>query len=114
MLAGIAFLGAVDATFNAYSATNSSPQTSDVFGDARRRESLRWYVRVGNWTAIFLGVFSSWITRSLWPALGTVLVMSEMEWLYRRAFRQAAERAGETPAADARSIGSNGRYRVPA
>jgi hypothetical protein len=92
-LSGVLFLGAVDAAYNAYSATNSSPQTSDVFGDDSRRASLLWYVNVGHVSAVGLAIVSSLVAGSLWPLAGFGVVVAQMGWLYRRAFNRAASRA---------------------
>lgn len=93
-LSGVLFLGAVDAAYNAYSATNSSPQTSDVFGDASRRESLMWYVNAGHVSAVVLAIVSSIVAGSIWPAIGFGVIIGQMGWLYRRAFNRAASRDG--------------------
>lgn len=91
-LSGVLFLGAVDAAYNAYSATNSSPQTSDVFGDSSRRESLMWYVNAGHVSAVALAIISSIVAGSIWPAIGFGVIIGQMGWLYRRAFKRAASR----------------------
>lgn len=92
-LGGVLFLQAVDAAYNAYSATNSSPQTSDVFGDDARRASLMWYVNAGHVSAVALAILSSIIAGSLWPLVGFGVIIAQMGWLYRRAFNRAAERS---------------------
>lgn len=105
MLAGVLFLQAVDAAYNAYSATNSSPQTSDVFGDAARRESLMWYVNAGHCSAVALAIVSSIIAESIWPLIGFATIIAQMGWLYRRAFRRAAARTAGGPREEGAEVG---------
>lgn len=114
-LSGVLFLTAVDSAYNAYSATNSSPQTSDVFGDASRRASLMWYVNAGHVSAVALAIISSIVSASIWPAVGFAVIIGQMHWLYTRAFRRAAARAGVSATvdlgADTTSCPSGGRRR---
>ena len=82
--AALSFGVYADLAFNLYSATNSSPQTSELF--AGEREATLWkYVKVGHGVALVLGVFGSFLDRTLWPLIGTVSVGVVMHGMYRHA-----------------------------
>jgi hypothetical protein len=83
-LAGILFLSACGEAFQAYGTLNSSPQTTELFAAARETTLMKW-VRIGHLNAFVLGGLGAWISRSLWPLVGTLLVMGELEFLYRHA-----------------------------
>ena len=82
--AAISFGVYADLAFNLYSATNSSPQTSELF--AGEREQTLWkYVKVGHVVAVVLGLFGSFLDRTLWPLIGTLSVGAVMHGMYRHA-----------------------------
>jgi hypothetical protein len=73
-----------DLAFNLYSATNSSPQTSELF--AGEREKTLWkYVKFGHGIALVFGAIGSFLDRTLWPLIGTVSVGVVMHCMYRHA-----------------------------
>jgi hypothetical protein len=81
-----------DLAFNLYSATNSSPQTSELF--AGEREQTLWkYVKFGHGIALVFGAIGSFLDRTLWPLVGTVSVGVVMHCMYRHALE-----AGKTQA----------------
>lgn len=100
-LAGVLFLAAVDAAYNAYGAINSSPQTTELFA-AERERTLMKYVWTAGGISMLLGFLGSWVARSLWPILGASLVVVMMHGLYRHAARcgrDAAPAAAGAPSA---------------
>jgi hypothetical protein len=89
---GLEFLVGVDVAFTVYSGTNSSPQTTDVFGDENRLASLWKYVRIGGvLTFICVGI-SSALDRSPWALVGGVFAGGIMHGLYHHAASQARQR----------------------
>lgn len=110
-LAGVLFLASVDASYNAYSALNSSPQTTELFA-AEREQTLMKYVWIGNGAALFLGGFSSMIARSWWPLGGTVFVMAQMHWLYKHAAACGKKKAGKADTSSTSSSEVVGSWRA--
>jgi hypothetical protein len=75
-----------DLAYNAYGATNSSPQTTELFaGD--RADTLWKYVRMGGVQVIAIGLFGTVVARSLWPLLGALVVGVVMTGLYAHAMK---------------------------
>jgi hypothetical protein len=73
-----------DLAYNTYSATNSSPQTTELF--AGERTTTLWkYVVIGHLQALGIGLFGSFLSRKLWPLIGTVTVGVIMHCMYRHA-----------------------------
>jgi len=91
---GIEFLLGVDLAFTVYSGTNSSPQTTDVFGDPARLDSLWKYVRIGGVMTIICVSIAAWLDRSAWPVIGGVFAGGVMHGLYHHAAREARKRNG--------------------
>lgn len=72
--------------FQIFSATNSSPQTTELFAKDRSATLMKW-VRRGLFTSIaFMGVMA-WRTRSLWPVFGGGAAGASMWWMYYVATR---------------------------
>ena len=93
-----------DLAYNTYSATNSSPQTTELFaGD--RATSLWKYVLIGHAQAVAIGVFGSLLARKWWPLIGTVTVGAIMHAMYRHAMIAGRSKA---PPAAAANGGSGG------
>lgn len=82
--AAVSFGVYADLAYNLYSATNSSPQTTELFA-GERAESLWKYVMLGHVQAIALGVFGSILDRSLWPLFGTISIGAVMHSMYSHA-----------------------------
>lgn len=75
-----------DLAYNTYSATNSSPQTTELFaGD--RSKTLWKYVVIGDVQVIGLGLFGSVISKSGWPLFGAVAVGLVMHGMYAHALK---------------------------
>lgn len=99
----IAFGVAADLTYTVFGATNSSPQTTELFaGD--RSKTLMKYVKLGALQAVILvGVMSfraasgggGW-ARAFWPAAGGILTGGMMWAMYDHALK-----AGQSQAAPA-------------
>jgi len=75
-----------DLAYNTYSATNSSPQTTELFA-GEREETLWKYVVMGHLQALAIGLFGSLLARRVWPLIGTVTVGTLMHALYRHAVK---------------------------
>ncbi len=84
MLAGSLFLLGVDAAYNVYGGTNSSPQTTELFA-AEREHTLMKYVRIGGIKVFLYTIIASVISRSWWPLIGGAMVAAIMHTLYRHA-----------------------------
>lgn len=90
--AAIAFGVYADLAYNTYSATNSSPQTTELFA-GERLDSLWKYVTLGHIQAFAIGVFGSILDRSLWPLIGTVSVGTLMHAMYAHAVKTGQRQA---------------------
>lgn len=81
-----------DLAYNTYSATNSSPQTTELF--AGEREYTLWkYVRIGHAQALAIGIFGSLLARRWWPLIGTLTVGLIMHGMYAHAVRAGKPKA---------------------
>lgn len=89
----IAFGVAADLVYNIFSATNSSPQTTELFA-AERSETLMKYVRLGAVQAALLVGIMAYRGRSIWPILGGVLAGAAMWWMYGHALKAGRAQAG--------------------
>lgn len=73
-----------DLAYNTYSATNSSPQTTELFaGD--RSDTLMKYVMIGHMQALGIGILGTVLARNFWPLVGTVSVGVIMHGMYVHA-----------------------------
>lgn len=80
--------------FQIFSATNSSPQTTELFAKDRSATLMKW-VRRGLWTSLaFMGVMA-WRTRSLWPVFGGGSAGASMYWMYYRANKDGGGTTGK-------------------
>ena len=89
----IAFGVAADLVYNIFSATNSSPQTTELFA-AERSETLMKYVRLGGVQAALLVGIMAYRGRSIWPILGGVLAGAAMWWMYSHALKAGTAQTG--------------------
>lgn len=80
-----------DLAYNTYSATNSSPQTTELFA-GEREETLWKYVIIGHAQALGIGVFGSVLAKNLWPLAGCVAVGVIMHCMYRHAVRAGQDK----------------------
>lgn len=64
-----------DLAMNIASATNSSPQTTELFSGARKETLWKW-VKIGGGVALAYGVFAAIVSGSLIPifAVGSVIL----------------------------------------
>jgi hypothetical protein len=93
--AAVSFGVYADLAYNLYSATNSSPQTTELF--AGERQTTLWkYVVIGHVQAIALGLFGSILDRSLWPLFGTVTIGGVMHCMYKHAVKAGKMQARPT------------------
>src|SRR5215475_1856373 len=82
----IAFGVAADLVYNIYSATNSSPQTTELF--ARDRADTLWkYVRLGAGQAAILVGIMAIRGRSIWPVIGGIVAGGAMHLMYSHALQ---------------------------
>ena len=72
--------------FQIFSATNSSPQTTELFAKERSDTLMKW-VRRGLVTSIGFMAVMAWRTRSLWPIFGGGAAGASMWWMYYIANR---------------------------
>jgi len=94
-VAAVLFLAAADAAYNAYSATNSSPQTTELFaGD--RAATLWKYVKLGHVQVIGLIGFAAIVANkqglAMWPILGGGAVAVAMHGMYWHALQAGKQR----------------------
>lgn len=88
----IAFGVAADLVYNIFSATNSSPQTTELFaGD--RAHTLMKYVRLGGLQSIVLVGIMAARGRSVWPILGGGLAGAMMWFMYAHALQAGQGKA---------------------
>ncbi len=82
----IAFGVAADLVYNIFSATNSSPQTTELF--SKDRAATMWkYVRLGGVQSILLVGLMAWRGRTIWPILGGGVAGGAMWMMYRHALK---------------------------
>lgn len=72
--------------FQIFSATNSSPQTTELFAKERSATLAKW-VRRGLITSLAFIAVMAWRTRNLWPVLGGGSAGASMWWMYHVAVR---------------------------
>ena len=89
-MAAVLFLASADAAYNAYSATNSSPQTTELFaGD--RAHTLWKYVKLGHVQVAVIVGFAAFIANrqglAIWPILGGGSVALAMHGMYAHALK---------------------------
>jgi hypothetical protein len=96
-----------DLAYNTYSATNSSPQTTELFS-GEREDTLWKYVIIGHFQAVAIGLLGSLLARKWWPLVGTVTVGAIMHALYRHALN--AGRAQAPPSNAKTPPGKRDRY----
>jgi hypothetical protein len=108
------FAASVAAGYSIYSTLNSSPWTAESFGgDPEKARSCLYYSKLATLTNVALGLFTSLISRSLWPLVGFAVVSVEMHVLYKRAVEKAqqARSAGWDTAGTVSSETAGGRPR---
>lgn len=89
-LLGIAAAGLLgiyaDLAMNIASATNSSPQTTELFAGNRADTLWKW-VKIGGGTALAFGVAGSLIAQSVVPFIATAVVIAIMGTMYYYALK---------------------------
>lgn len=92
-LDAIAFAVAADLVYNVFSATNSSPQTTELFA-ADRAGALWKYVRLGGvQSAILIGVMFA-RGRTIWAVAGGVVAGGFMWGMYAHALKAGGAKTG--------------------
>ena len=72
--------------YDVFSATNSSPQTTELFAK-ERSETLWKYVKLGGIQAFILVAIMAARSRSVWPILGGLTAGLFMWWMYSHALK---------------------------
>ena len=106
--AAVSFGVYADLAYNLYSATNSSPQTTELFA-GERSKTLWKYVLIGHGQAVVLGLFGSFLDRTLWPLFGTLSIGAVMHSMYRHALLQGQGQAAPSNADPGSSGGTRRR-----
>lgn len=70
--------------YDIMSATNSSPQTTELFA-SDRAATLMKYVKLGDIQALAFGIFGSFLDGSIWPLAGALTGMAIMHGMYAHA-----------------------------
>lgn len=96
--AALAFGVYADLAYNTYSATNSSPQTTELFA-GEREDTLIKYVTLGHCQVAALGLFGAFLDKSVWPLVGAGSVAIIMHLMYAHALA-----AGQSQAPPSNSI----------
>jgi len=95
------FLLGVDAAYNIMGGSNSSPQTTEVFGKGKRRRTLMKWVYLAELKILLYTGFASLLAPRgvrAWPLIGGLVVAAEMHASYTYAAR-CADR-GDSPSGD--------------
>lgn len=101
------FLLGVDAAYNIMGGSNSSPQTTEVFGKGKRRRTLMKWVYMAHVKIFLYTGFASLISPKgvrMWPLLGGAIVATEMHFSYVYAAR-CAQRDTSAPDGDTMDYG---------
>lgn len=86
-----------DLAYTLYGATNSSPQTTELFA-ADRAQTLSKYVYLGHAQALAFGLFGSIVGKNWWPLIATLAVGGSMQVMYTHALKAGQ---GQAPPAAA-------------
>ncbi len=70
--------------YDVMSATNSSPQTTELFA-SDRADTLRKYVILGDVQLLGFGIFGSMLEGNLWPLFGSVTAGVLLHAMYQHA-----------------------------
>lgn len=97
-----------DLAANMYSATNSSPQTTELFA-GERSETLWKYVIIGHVQAVLFGVIGSILDRTLWPLIGTLSIGTIMHCMYQHALNAGRGQVRPSNATPVESTGTGRR-----
>ena len=89
---GVLFGVSAALVFQIFSATNSSPQTTELFAKERSGTLMKW-VRRGLVTSIGFVAIMAWRTKSLWPIFGGGAAGASMYWMYHIANRDGQKGA---------------------
>ena len=90
-LAALLFMTSAMMTLDAYSTFQSSPWTAENFGaDPVKAASCKEYLWHAVGYSLVYAVASSYIAKSLWPIIGSVIANAYLIWLYLRALKRGA------------------------
>lgn len=93
-LLGLGFAGLfgiyADLAMNIASATNSSPQTTELFSGQRADTLWKW-VKIGGGVAVGFGLIGTLASRSIVPLLAVVAVILTMGLMYHFALKWGQE-----------------------
>lgn len=95
-LIGLGFAGLfgiyADLAMNIASATNSSPQTTELFASERHDTLWKW-VKIGGGVALAYGAFASVISGTIIPLLAVGSVLLSMGIMYHFAIKWGKQNA---------------------
>lgn len=104
-----------DLAYNIMSATNSSPQTTELF--ARDRAETLWkYVKIGDAQIVALSLFGAYLAGpQLWPypLLGGAVTAVLMHCMYAHALKAGRDQAAPGTSSSASSGGSQLAWNNP-
>lgn len=112
--AGLFLLG-VDAAYNVMGGSNSSPQTTEVFGKGKRKKTLMKWVYLAEIKILLYTGFASWIAPKgvrFWPIFGGLIVAVEMHLSYVYAAK-CATRDASSPSGDEIDYGGGAAQETP-
>lgn len=81
-----------DLAYTLYGATNSSPQTTELFA-ADRAKTLSKYVYLGHAQALAFGAFGTIVGKTWWPLIATLAVGTSMQIMYMHAIKAGQSQA---------------------
>ena len=84
-----------DLAMNIASATNSSPQTTELFAGERSETLWKW-VKIGGVTAVGFGAIGSILSGSIFPLIGTAAVIAVMGLMYKYALKWGKQDSVQT------------------
>lgn len=80
-------------SYDIISATNSSPQTTEINAQARSDTLMKW-VKIGMWQIGGFAVLGTILDRTLWPAVGCALGGGLMWYQYKHAMESGLANPG--------------------
>ena len=99
--------------YDVMSATNSSPQTTELFAGARA-DTLWKYVKLGDAQVVAIALFGAIVAQQeepgswIWPVAGAGLTMLAMHCMYAHALASGQANAGQRGALNAGALWGRG------
>jgi hypothetical protein len=83
-----------DLAMNIASATNSSPQTTELFAGKRQKTLWKW-VKIGGGVALGYGLFASIVSGTIIPLIAVATVIASMGVMYYYAVKWGTNGNGD-------------------